>query len=94
VKGRPLAQEGFVQTVHEALQACLDRGMRMPFIVALVALNGSVSVWRYARDEEAEILVEHMIGKGFEPPINVMIVDAEGEATRVVIAKVGEITYH
>ena len=94
MKGRPLAQDGFIQTVHEALEGCLARGMRMPFIVALVAVNGSVSVWRHARYEEAEILVEHAIGKGFEPPINIMIVDAEGEATRVVIAKVGEITYH
>jgi len=75
--------------VREALtQSVEELGFVEPLIVACLAVNGSVVVIR-TDGERVEDLASHTEGPGFILPINVLITDARGEATRVLITNEG-----
>jgi hypothetical protein len=89
---------GLAAKITEAISACLQRGMKPPFVVAMVGSNGGVFCLRYDRNEagdglEATPLSEHGDPGDFALPISMMIVDQTGEAARVRIAPDGA-TYH
>jgi hypothetical protein len=68
--------------------------MPLPYLVAAVALNGSCYVVRVpAHGQDPVKLAEHTTGPGFQLPINIMIVDATGQANRVVFRQ-GGATWH
>jgi hypothetical protein len=76
------------------LQHCQKRNMPLPYLFVAVAINGGILGARYLLDEsgeglEAEMLVEPTPGGMMQMPINVMIVDATGEAVRVLITPEG-----
>jgi hypothetical protein len=76
------------------LQQCRERHMPLPYLFVAVAINGGILGARYLLDEtgeglEAEMLVEHTPVGMMQLPINVMIVDAKGEAVRVLITPEG-----
>ena len=62
-----------------ALNACIDRGMQLPFILCAVAPNGSVAAIR-TDGVERELLVEHIEPEGFRLPITILVLDHAGEA--------------
>jgi len=85
--------------ITEAINACLQRGMKLPFVVAIVGPNSSVFCLRYNKDEagdtlEATALAEHGEPGDFASPINMMVVDQTGEAVRATITREGLTTYH
>jgi hypothetical protein len=68
--------------------------MPLPYLFVAVAINGGILGARYLLDEsgtglEAEMLVEHTPGGMMQMPINVMIIDAKGEAVRVLVTPEG-----
>jgi hypothetical protein len=76
------------------LQQCRERKMPLPYLFVAVAINGGILGARYLLDEtgeglEAEMLVEHTPLGMMQMPINVMIVDAKGEAVRILITPEG-----
>jgi hypothetical protein len=81
-------QEHFV----EVLRQCIDNGMKLPFIVCAISPNGSVLVTRINEGLGPDTLAQHFEDQGFKTPVNIMVVDYDGEAARVVITG-GEISY-
>ena len=82
------------QHIAAIVQACIDRGMRVPFIMWSASPNGCVLSTRFTPGSEMEVLAEYFPEEGFLLPINVMIVDQEGEAARVTITADGATTWH
>ncbi len=75
--------------VRSALaQSVEELGFVEPLIVTCLAVNGSVVVIR-TDGEHVEDLASHTEGPGFTLPINVLITDARGEATRLLITSEG-----
>ncbi|UPK39733.1 hypothetical protein IVB18_22420 [Bradyrhizobium sp. 186] len=81
-------QEHFV----EVLRQCIDDGMKLPFILCAMSPNGSVLVTRINEGRGPDTLAQHVEDNAFKTPINVVVVDHDGEAARVVI-RPGEISY-
>jgi len=80
------------EAVGEALGVCIERGFVLPFHAAAVGVNGSTIVVRYLATDAGiapEVLAEHYESEVFAAPVNIMIVDARGEAARVLITKDG-----
>ena len=67
-----------------ALNACVDRGMQLPFILCAVAPNGSVAAIR-TDGVEPELLVEHIEPEGFRLPIIILVLDHAGEVACITI---------
>jgi len=69
--------------MNDPINALLQRGFELPLYVACISANGSVLVGRY--EAEFTDLLEHRENDVFTLPVNMMVVDARGEAARVVI---------
>ena len=89
--------EGLTELLANVLNKCQQRGMPLPYLLVAVAINGSIMGARYVqhggRGLDAEFLVEHTVDDMMMLPMNIMIVDAKGEAVRVLITKEG-VTFH
>lgn len=88
---------GLAAKITEAINDCLQRGMTLPFVVAMVSPNSSLMCVRYDRNEAGDGLTATPLaecGAGFALPINIMITDQTGEAVHVKIAQDGRTTYH
>jgi len=77
--------------------SCFSKGgFVMPIILASIDRYGSLMVAEYTptpgkKDHwDCEIIAERMKSELFEPPINMLFVDARGEAARVVFDAAGE----
>ena len=74
----------------------LEGGFVMPIILTSIDRYGSVMLAEYTpvsskKDHwNCEMLAECMKSELFEPPINMLFVDARGEAARVVFDAEGE----
>ena len=85
--------------LSECLTECLDREMPLPFLMVVVGVNGCIIGARYTHSEDederldAEVLFKHPTDGKMVLPINIMIVDASGEAARVLISA-EEIVFH
>ena len=87
------------QQLGNILTECLERGMQLPFTTAVLALNGSLLAVRYVPADDGEgcqceVLAERSVGGSFRLPINIMVVDANGDAARILIGQSGETTFH
>lgn len=69
----------------EALEHCIDIGMKLPFIVCAVSPNGSVLAIRYNEGRGPDPLAQHFENEAFTTPVNIMVVDRDGKAARAVI---------
>jgi|SoiMethySBSTD1v2_1073268.scaffolds.fasta_scaffold385248_1 hypothetical protein len=71
------------------LEECHERGMPLPYLLVAVAINGSIMACRYVESESGEELDAEVLVKAVDDkmvlPINVMLVDANGEAVRLLI---------
>jgi len=78
---------------QKALSHCIDIGMKQPCILCAVSPNGSVLAMRFNEGHDPDPLTEPFENDTFPAPLNVMVVDRDGKAMRVVINR-GEISYH
>jgi hypothetical protein len=83
-----------IEQIAEALGAVLEDGFVAPLHVACVARNGSLHYARYVLNDggglDLEVLSSHDENGMFVFPINVVIVDSEGDAARVVIKAIDQ----
>jgi hypothetical protein len=77
--------ESLTPRLIEALDACVDRGMQLPFIVCVASPNGSVLCMRFNDGAEPDKLAEHYEPEGFSMPISLMVIDQTSKAVRIVI---------
>jgi hypothetical protein len=78
------------QALADALRTLREQGMQLPWHVVFLGLNGAAEVGRYNATEDPAILryerlvirAEHGV---FSAPINVMVVDAIGDAARITL---------
>jgi hypothetical protein len=84
--------EEFTEQVPEILEQCHERGLVLPYVLVAIAINGSILALRCTDTDkgiDAQVLVSRMINETMGLPINLMIVDAVGEACRVIITPGG-----
>lgn len=89
--GDPNMEEELQEHFVDMLKQCIDNGMTLPFIVCAISSNGSVLVTRINEGRGSDTLAQHF-EDDFTTPVNIMVVDHDGEAARVVI-KAGQISY-
>src|SRR5215470_10057127 len=88
--------EETAKQIREILLLLLEGGFVMPIILTSIDRYGSLMVAEYtpAPDNEdhwdCAMLAERMKSELFEPPINMLFVDACGEVARVVFDAEGE----
>jgi hypothetical protein len=84
-------EEDFSQGVAAMMQEIIDSGGGMPILLVCVGKNGSMLYHRYQvndqGDIDCELLAETMAPEGLMLPINMMFVDAQGEAYRAIVRK-------
>ena len=78
---------------QKALSHCINIGMKQPCILCAVSPNGSVLAMRFNEGHDPDPLTEPLENVTFTAPLNLMAVDRDGKAMRVVINR-GEISYH
>ena len=78
---------------QKALSHCIDIGMKQPCVLCAVSPNGSVLAMRFSEGHDPDPLMEPVENDAFTAPLNLMVVDRDGKAMRVVINR-GEISYH
>ena len=88
----------FSNSVTEIIEGCIERGMQFPLVLVCVPTNGNIMASRYqpagnGKHLKVQILVEPRQDQMLSLPVNIIIVDARGEATRVVITN-GGTTFH
>jgi len=78
----------------DALRKCLAQGMVPPLTACVVATNAGVQVLRFNLGEDGELRKQLLIERlptaddgMMQLPINIMIIDKKGEATRVVFGE-------
>lgn len=72
-----------LDSLQEAFQTCIEAGFVPPLHVVLIGANGYMIAMR---THPTEVLAEHSDASGIcAKPINIMVVDARGEAARFVI---------
>ena len=82
--------------IREILLLLLEGGFVMPIILTSIDRYGSLMVAEYTptsgkKDHwDCVVLAERMKSELFEPPINMLFVDARGEVARVVFDVAGE----
>ena len=82
------------QTIGRIVMDCLENGFVLPLHAASIAVNGAVFVFRYTAADagglKREVLAEHKTADAMLALlINVMVVDARGEAVRIVVGADG-----
>lgn len=80
------ATRDITDAMREALETCVERGMKLPFILCSASPNGSIICMRFRSGGiEPEALCEHFEPEGFRMPVTLMVLDQNGEAARVTI---------
>ena len=80
------------EQIPEILEQCHQRGLVLPYLIVAVAINGSILALRCTQNVEgldAQVLVSLMTNETMELPINIMVVDAVGDACRVIVTPGG-----
>ena len=78
---------------QKAMSYCINIGMKQPCILCAVSPNGSVLAMRFSEGHSPDPLTGPFENDTFTAPLNLMVVDRDGKAMRVVINR-GEISYH
>ena len=89
------------QDITAVLEECYSRGMQLPYLFVAVSLDGRVMGVRFTEAEDGEGLDAQPIAGNpnalatmpMPMPINVMIVDATGQATCALISGPGQVTF-
>lgn len=85
----------------EALRKCRTRGMAPPLTACIVAVNAGVQVFRFNLGKDGELLRQLLFERlptaddgMLQMPVNILIVDRKGKATRVVFGESDELMFH
>jgi hypothetical protein len=92
--GNPASLDELGNTIHEALEHYQDQGRPLPYLLIACSINGVVMAARYSKGEDrllAEMLVEAK--DVMLLPLNMMLIDGEGEAARILVFK-GGVSFH
>jgi hypothetical protein len=77
------------EAIDALLMQMIDSGAAMPIYLACVNRNGSMIYCQYRANDrgttDCEVLVETISAQGFALPVNLMFVDAHGEAYRAAL---------
>ena len=84
--------EGLTDLIGKMLETCLDHGMEVPLALVATDVNGHVLIIHHVRDEEDNELEAHPhlvkftdnYDAQFQAPVNILVVDATGEAEHVL----------
>jgi len=72
--------------MRATLETCVERGMKLPFVLCSASPNGSVICMRvHGGGIEPEQLCEHFEPEGFRMPVTLIVLDQNSEAARVTI---------
>jgi hypothetical protein len=90
-------EKAITSAITNALDRATKSGMVLPFILVAVGTNGAIIAVRYTLNEDygtldAEPLMQTATS-AMGLPINIMIVDANGEAARLVVRPDGSRVY-
>jgi hypothetical protein len=87
-----------IESINQGLEHCLEQGMRRPFLVVAVGINGSIYGIRITptdgTENKVETIAKSFERSGFALPVNIMVIDADGKAALVVLSKEGTLTFH
>jgi hypothetical protein len=78
--------EVFSKQFGEVLAELGESGAKLPFYVVALAVNGTMYFVRIDSYGNAEPLAEYTQKPGFQLPINIMVVDGNGDAWRVLMS--------
>lgn len=78
------------QQITQILEACRERGMSLPYHVAALGSNGTGLIARYSDALSYDVIYEQIDDRTSPLPVNILIVDAAGEAVRATLEN-GEI---
>jgi hypothetical protein len=82
---RAIDANDLTELIGNIVIECLQKGMKSPLVVVAVGANGSIVSARYT-ETAGGVDIEPLTGGGeLKAPVNFMIVDAEGDATRIVL---------
>ena len=87
------------QDLTVILEECYSRGMQLPYLFVAVSLDGRVMGVRFTEGEDGEGLEAQPIAGNpnslatMPMPLNVMIVDATGQATCVLLSGPGQVRF-
>jgi hypothetical protein len=68
----------------------MERGLELPFLAAAVGTNGSCMFFKFSQAQaglKVKFITEHIEDQGIALPINMMLVDAQGQALNFYIQK-------
>ena len=91
--------EAIVWVCHQTLQSLINRGFQFPVTFVWISSEGALSAFRVTaaavgNDPSGGLTpIAHYAPPGSEvwkPPLNILYVDARGEAARAVIDEAGE----
>lgn len=81
----------------EILRTLLDKGFQLPIYWVAVGINGSILAAQYEasgdKDLTCNFLIEHCPSGTVQFPINMMFVDSQGQAARVLIKGPDKVEY-
>jgi hypothetical protein len=69
----------------QILHTAQANGIALPCILVCVSRNGGVTITKHLDETSAELLARHNEPEGFTLPISALVVDAAGEARRIVL---------
>jgi len=84
------------EQLGDIINACLAQGFELPLYLAGVSCNGAAIVVSYeeAADDatmiDATVLAEHVPYPGLLFPLHILITDATGHATRLILRALGQ----
>jgi hypothetical protein len=93
------AMDPLRQDITAILEECYSRGMQLPYLFVAVSLDGRVMGVRFTEAEDGQGLDAQPIAGNpnalatMPMPINVMIVDATGQANCALISGPGQVTF-
>ena len=79
------------QAVEEMTILLMSQGYELPYLFCVMGINGAVVAARYRRVSEdsdeltADPLTQNIPDEGIGLPVNILFVDTQGEAHRVLI---------
>ena len=85
-------------TIRKLFDVCRARGIKFPWLITAVAINGSVLALRVTSAREGkgikvETLAEQHVDDAMVLPIHFLVVDGKGEAHLASITK-AKVTFH
>lgn len=85
------------KAIAGALRTVLDRGGRFPFATCCLAANGSMVYGRYDAGTGCGVwvpLADYMVDDAMVLPVNMLLIDGNGAAHRIIIETSGQPVYH